>query len=189
VVIERFVLGGRSSAAVEDIFGNPWIIATGLAAVGFLIIGAGFLPASVEELPRPGSATSRAVLIGAVQGLALPFRGFSRSGSTISVGLLTRLTRGYSEEFSFALAVILTIPVVGREALRLRLLPSGSSHALTTFPVLTGIIGMVLSFAAGLVAIRWLSAWLEKGKWGYFGFYCLALSGVIFVLAGMRVIA
>ncbi|MGA2380578.1 MAG: undecaprenyl-diphosphate phosphatase [Spirochaetia bacterium] len=189
VVIEHFVLGGTSGAAVENLFGNSWIIATGLAAVGVLIISAGFLPGSAEKPPRPKSATSRAVLIGAVQGLALPFRGFSRSGSTISVGLLTGLSRRYSEEFSFALAVILTIPVVGREALRLRHLSPGSSPALTTFPVLTGIIGMVLSFAAGLVAIRWLSAWLEKGRWGYFGFYCLALSAVIFVLAGTGVIA
>ena len=80
VVIEHFVLGGKSGAAVEDIFGNPWIIATGLAAVGVLIIGAGFLPGSAEKPPHPKSAMSRAVLIGAVQGLALPFRGFSRSG-------------------------------------------------------------------------------------------------------------
>ncbi len=193
VVIEHFVLGGKSGAAVENIFGNLWIIATGLAVVGVLIICAGFLPGSGEKPgekpPRLEGTTLRAVLIGAVQGLALPFRGFSRSGSTISVGLLTGLTRGYAEEFSFALALILTIPVVGREALRLRHLPPGTSHALTTFPVLTGLIGMVLSFAAGLAAIRWLSAWLEKGKWGYFGFYCLALSGLIFALAGTGVIA
>ncbi|MGO9307607.1 MAG: undecaprenyl-diphosphate phosphatase [Spirochaetia bacterium] len=189
VVIEHFVLGGKSGAAVENIFGNSWIIATGLAVVGVLIICAGFLPGSAERPPRPRGATFRAILVGAVQGLALPFRGFSRSGSTISVGLLTRLTRGYSEEFSFALALILTIPVVGREALRLRHVTPGSAPALATFPVLTGLIGMVLSFAAGLAAIRWLSAWLEKGKWGYFGFYCLALSGVIFALAGAGVIA
>src|SRR5208337_3104961 len=174
VVIEHFVLGGKSGAAVENLFGNSWIIATGLAAVGFLIIGAGFRPGSVKPPPgRPPcqkSATSRAVLIGAVQGLALPFRGFSRSGSTISVGLVTGLSRSYAEEFSFALALILTIPVVAREALRLRHLSPGSSPALTTFPLLTGLIGMILSFAAGLLAIRWLSAWLEKGRWGYFGF-------------------
>ena len=48
---------------------------------------------------------------------------------------------------------------------------------------------MVFSFAAGLIAIRWLSARLEKGRWGYFGFYCLALSTAIFVLAGTGVIA
>ncbi|HBZ72128.1 MAG TPA: UDP-diphosphatase, partial [Deltaproteobacteria bacterium] len=42
--------------------------------------------------------------MGAVQGLCLPFRGFSRSGSTISTGLLLGLDKGRVEEFSFALA-------------------------------------------------------------------------------------
>ena len=43
-----------------------------------------------------------------VQGLALPFRGFSRSGSTISTGLFFGIERIRAEEFSFALAVMLT---------------------------------------------------------------------------------
>ncbi len=51
VVIEHFVLAGRSGAAVEDIFGNSWIIATGLAAVGVLIICAGFLRGSSGKVP------------------------------------------------------------------------------------------------------------------------------------------
>ena len=54
-------------------------------------------------------------MIGAVQGLALPFRGFSRSGSTISAGLLLGIVRACAEEFSFALAVIITPVVIARE--------------------------------------------------------------------------
>ena len=49
-----------------------------------------------------------AIVIGMVQGLALPFRGFSRSGSTISTGLFFGIERLRAEEFSFALAVLLT---------------------------------------------------------------------------------
>ena len=197
-IIEDLVLWGKAGGAVESLFGNLWIIATALAAVGVLIISAGFLskkdPNGDPRRPpiSPPSAqdsTAVSVLIGAVQGLALPFRGFSRSGSAISVGLLTRLSRGYAEDLSFALALVLTIPVVGRETWRLQQLSSGSKYTLTTFPVVTGLIGMLLSFGAGLVAIRWLSAWLEKGRWSYFGIYCLALSTVIFVLSGTRVIA
>ena len=54
-----------------------------------------------------------------VQGLALPFRGFSRSGSTISTGMLAGATKERAERFSFALAVVLTPPVVAQETLRL----------------------------------------------------------------------
>jgi undecaprenyl-diphosphatase len=57
--------------------------------------------------------------MGTVQGLALPFRGFSRSGSTISTGMLVGATKERAERFSFAMAVVLTPPVVAVEALRL----------------------------------------------------------------------
>jgi undecaprenyl-diphosphatase len=41
---------------------------------------------------------------------------------------------------------------------------------------------MLLSFLAGLVALRWLSRWLEHGRWHYFGFYCLAASAGVLTL-------
>ncbi len=42
---------------------------------------------------------------------------------------------------------------------------------------------MVFSFLAGLVALRWLSQWLETGRWQWFGVYCLVAAGVVFFLA------
>jgi undecaprenyl-diphosphatase len=41
---------------------------------------------------------------------------------------------------------------------------------------------MVLAFFAGLVALKWLSSWLEAGRWYLFGIYCLVASGVVFYL-------
>jgi len=41
---------------------------------------------------------------------------------------------------------------------------------------------MVFSFFAGLAALRWLSSWLEHGRWYLFGIYCLVASGVVFYL-------
>jgi undecaprenyl-diphosphatase len=120
--------------------------------------------------------------MGAVQGLCLPFRGFSRSGATISTGLLTGAERGRAERFSFALAVILTPAAVGREALRVW----HAAHDATPGCMATGLhasvgmslVGMVLSFLAGLAALRWLSAWLEEGRWYWFGIYCF-IAGVV----------
>ncbi len=48
--------------------------------------------------------------------------------------------------------------------------------------VATSLIGMVLAFFAGLIALKWLSAWLEEGRWYLFGIYCLAASCVVFYL-------
>jgi undecaprenyl-diphosphatase len=45
---------------------------------------------------------------------------------------------------------------------------------------------MVFSFLAGLVALKWLSRWLEAGQWKLFGFYCIAASiGVLALHFGM----
>jgi undecaprenyl-diphosphatase len=41
---------------------------------------------------------------------------------------------------------------------------------------------MVFSVRAGLVALNWLSQWLENGRWYLFGIYCLLASVAVFVL-------
>jgi undecaprenyl-diphosphatase len=48
--------------------------------------------------------------------------------------------------------------------------------------VVAALLGMVLSFVAGLAALRWLSSWLEHGRWYLFGIYCLVASCVVFYL-------
>jgi len=41
---------------------------------------------------------------------------------------------------------------------------------------------MFFSFLAGLIALRWLSRWLEAGRWKFFGVYCLVAAGLIFII-------
>ena len=151
-----------------------------LASVGVLIIYAGM---------REGKAPSVADIqpkhscwIGTVQGICLPFRGFSRSGSTISTGLLLGLPKQKVEEFSFALAVVLTPPIIAKEVHRLlkEHALSGSGAALHLFA--PSLVGMVFSFLAGLLALKWLSRWLEGGYWKFFGFYCLAAAAGVLAL-------
>lgn len=183
VLIEKVFMRGVPHAQIEDLFNNLPLMAAALAAVGVLIIYAGMRegkgPRETEIQP------AHSVWIGLVQGLCLPFRGFSRSGSTISTGLILGLPKQKLEEFSFALAVVLTPPVVGREALRL--LHQNSSTTLSAREGLLhlfvpGLVGMVFSFLAGLLALKWLSRWLEAGRWTYFGFYCLiAAAGVLII--------
>ena len=178
VVIEKIFMRGAPNAEVENLFANLPLIAGALAAVGLLIIYAGVREEKSPRHPEIQSADS--CWIGLVQGLCLPFRGFSRSGSTISTGLLLGLPRQKLEEFSFALAVVLTPPVIAKEALRLvKEHPfSGQGSVLHLF--LPGLVGMILSFFAGLLALKWLSRWLEGGRWKFFGFYCLvAAAGVL----------
>jgi undecaprenyl-diphosphatase len=180
IVIEKIFMRGVPHAEIEDLFSNLPLIAGALAAVGLLIIYAGWRE---EKSPRQSEIQpAHSVWIGIVQGICLPFRGFSRSGSTISTGLLLGLPKQKLEEFSFALAVVLTPPIIAKEAHRLLQshVLSGRDSALQLF--LPGLVGMVFSFIAGLLALKWLSRWLEGGRWKFFGFYCLlAAAGVLVI--------
>lgn len=178
-IIEKTLFKGAPHAQIEDLFGQLQIVAPALLAAGVLILVAGLREGRVSDAKEsPEITTGQAGVIGAVQGLCLPFRGFSRSGATISVGMLQGIRKRRVEAFSFALAVILTPPVVAREALRLHH-ADHSGFGAAAFP---SLLGAVFSFLAGLVALRWLSAWLERGRWYYFGIYCLVASGVVFAL-------
>jgi len=173
VIMERLL--GESHAEIENLFKSLPLIAFSLLCVGLLII---FADLRKKKAGKAKLETRTSILIGVVQGLCLPFRGFSRSGATISTGLLTGVSRSHSEDFSFALAVVLTPPVVVLELHRL--LKASQSVGLEALGLghllLPGLLGMIFSFAAGLLALRWLSAWLEGGRWKYFGFYCILAS-------------
>jgi undecaprenyl-diphosphatase len=190
-IIENTLLRGRPGAAIEDLSDSLYLIAANLALVGALIVyaglksrpGSGISPSVAPADPVPPGP---AIIVGAVQGLSLPFRGFSRSGATISTGMLLGIPRRAAEEFSFALAVVITPPIIAREYVRFhaaRAAAQGSVHvgALVT----PGLMGMVFSFLAGLLALKWLSGWLENGRWHYFGFYCFAAAAGVCALARM----
>ena len=187
-IIERVAFGKAGRAEIEMLFGNLGLISAALAAVGILIVWAG-LRQGRAVAPREEVGLREACAVGAVQGLCLPLRGFSRSGATISVGLLLGLAKERVDQFSFALAVVLTPPVIAREALRLvksqAVAVASESHLLDLF--FPSLCGMALSFLSGLIALRWLSSWLDKGLWHYFGYYCLAASLLVYTLYAIGV--
>lgn len=181
-LIEKIVYRNVPHAEVELLFGNLPLIAAALAAVGLFIIYAGFRQDRDRHTTTLGLKQSS--WIGAVQGVCLPFRGFSRSGATISTGLVMGVAKDRLEEFSFALAVVLTPPVIWREVQRLLQAhalsrPDGAGLAALFYP---SLVGMALSFVSGFLALKWLSRWLEQGLWQLFGCYCLLFAGVVFSL-------
>jgi len=183
VLIEKVILKGISHPEVELLFGNLLLISASLAVVGALILCTGLKKENLSgQKPEVGSMA--ACVIGMVQGICLPFRGFSRSGATISTGLILGIEKKRLEDFSFALAVILTPPVILMEALRfLKVQHASAHHGISMIGLfLPSLIGMVFSFISGLLALKWLSNWLEKGRWYFFGFYCIGASLVILLL-------
>jgi len=196
-LIEKTAFKGLPKADIEQLFGRLDLVAYALFAAGLLILWAGTRQRDAEaeatnaydrSIARSGDNVTfrQAGWMGAIQGLCLPFRGFSRSGATISTGLIAGANRERAERFSFALAVILTPPVIAREALRLLHAAHEAAAAGTPLDLhaslVAALLGMLFSFLAGLAALRWLSSWLENGRWYLFGIYCLLASAVVFAL-------
>lgn len=182
-LIEKVAFKNESKAWVEQLFGRLDLIAAALAAVGVLILVAGFAKKGAQGDGPAVSAkeitAKQSAWIGIVQGFCLPFRGFSRSGATISTGMLCGVPKLRAEDFSFALAVVLTPLAIGREMLRLARTEHLHSIASLMPATVPSMFGMVFAFLAGLLALKWLSQWLETGRWYWFGIYCLVAAGVV----------
>lgn len=184
-ILQKTALRDIPHSEIEDLFSHLEFIAPALAAAGILILAAGLRERRPQTRTAEGGAddlgVTHAGIIGFVQGLCLPFRGFSRSGATISSGMLLGISKPEAERFSFALAVVLTPPVVVREVLRLRHAPDLHPGELSSVALLC-VLGAFLAFLAGLVALKWLSRWLESGRWYLFGIYCLLASVAVTLL-------
>jgi undecaprenyl-diphosphatase len=184
-LIEKFAFGAAPHGEVEELFSHLELIAPALAAAGVLILIAGLMDKGGRSLSTSQPAEigmKQAGWMGAVQGLCLPFRGFSRSGATISTGMLAGVNRGRAESFSFALAVLLTPPAILREALRVVKAAHADPSIHLTTVAMPSLLGAFLAFLAGLAALKWLSGWLETGRWYLFGIYCLVAAIAVAVL-------
>ncbi len=121
--------------------------------------------------------TLDAFAIGIAQVFAAGFPGISRSGSTISTGMICGVSKENMVEYSFILgipAIIVANAVELKDAVeigaQLELLPT--------------IIGVIVAAVVGVACIKLLQWILKKDMWKYFGFYCLVL-GVITIICSL----
>lgn len=121
--------------------------------------------------------------IGLCQATAI-LPGLSRSGTTISAGLMCGLTRGSAGTFSFLLA----IPAISGAGVLASLDILSGESALQTPVWLLGL-GALVSFVVGLGAIAWLQRWLDQGRLHYFAWYCIALGLAILAWHGWQALA
>ena len=188
--IEKVILEGimgHPHAEIEHLFKSLPLISLALLSVGLLIFYTGTRKSKSGEKTLRKMTPQLSLRIGLVQALCLPFRGFSRSGATISAALLSGVERNLAEDFSFALAVWITPPVIVLELHRLLKanaisLSGGVSNELGAL-LLPGLLGMCFSFATGWFALKLLSSWLSSHRWKYFGIYCIIASAIVFCLA------
>ena len=106
------------------------------------------------------------ILIGFFQALAIT-PGISRSGMTISCALFMGINAKDAAKFSFLMA----IPVISGAGF----LTFIDSYNNFSIPISIGFAALLSSFLVGVIALKWLLNWLGKGKFYYFGIYCILL--------------
>lgn len=119
-----------------------------------------------------GVKLPEALIIGAFQGVAL-LPGVSRSGSTISAGLMSGLKRSEAVEYSF----ILGIPVILAAAVTEIPHIAGESSNIEVVPLL---VGMAAAAVSGYFAIRLIRLLMKSDKFGIFAVYTFILGIVVF---------
>ncbi len=107
----------------------------------------------------------KGIIVGIVQGIAtLP--GISRSGSTITAGLLCGMERSYAVKFSF----ILSIPaILGAAMLELK---DFNEISVAGSEFVYYVIGTVVAAVVGYACIRWLLVLVRSKKFKFFSIYC-----------------
>lgn len=156
---------------VETIFGS------GLLIVGcMLLLTAALLIFSFYAKPRrKGKITFKdAIIIGLTQACAV-MPGLSRSGTTISTGLLLGIRKDKIAQFSFLMVMI---PILGETLLDL--FKGGFSPAVSGIPVSSLVIGFIAAFIFGAIACKWMLNIVKKGKLIYFAYYCI-IAGLIII--------
>jgi undecaprenyl-diphosphatase len=172
--IPTAILGLAFSGIADRLFSSVLIVGLMLMVTGTLLWLTRWTikPARLSGVVRLN--LKNAFLIGLVQGLAI-IPGISRSGSTISIGLMLGIERELAARYSF----LLSIPaIVGAGILGLR---NGFSE--TDFSVKILLVGAVTAAIVGYLALRALLQIVRKGNLHMFAPYCW-LMGLIALVFG-----
>ena len=147
-------------------------------AAFMLFVTAALLFATLLKKGDGGKLTiATVVIIGLMQAIAIA-PGISRSGSTIAIALLIGVSREEAGRFSFMLA----LPAIFGAAL----LDVRKAGALEPEMLLSLAVGLVASFIVGIIALKWLLAFIKRGKLHYFGYYCAGVAVVSLVGLSFR---
>ncbi|NQU33923.1 MAG: undecaprenyl-diphosphate phosphatase [Bacteroidetes bacterium] len=118
-----------------------------------------------NELEEKPISFLRAIIIGAVQGMAIT-PGISRSGTTIAAATFMGVNRSSAAKFSFLLSIPAILGAVVTKLDEMSMSRSDLSNI---------IIGTVIATVVGYIALRFLVSLIEKGKFYVFSYYCWAV--------------
>lgn len=153
------IIGLILSGFIEEqsFFSSLYTVCGAMGIVGLIMVAIDHIP-HMSELESENELTPiRALIIGLLQTFAL-IPGVSRSGSTIIAGRIVGMDSESSAEYSF----LASIPIMAAVCLRMFLSSTGRAYFAANLGPL--LLGNLVAFVVGLIALRFLLAYLKKPK-------------------------
>ena len=158
---------------VEGLAGNMYFVGGALVVTGFLLFA--------SDRVKKGRKTERnatlvdVLLVGVAQAIAT-CPGISRSGTTITAGCFVGFERKFAVRYSF----LMSIPaILGANILSLK---DAFEAGIIWAEVPVYLVGVAVSAVVGYACIRLLKMIAEKGKFGFFAYYCWAVGVLTLIL-------
>ncbi len=152
---------------IKSIFYNVRIVGISLIFTSMILFLSKYPQVKNENLNL-----RKAIIIGAMQAITI-IPGISRSGITISTGLIQRVEGKESARFSF----LLFIPVI----IGATIVEGRDLDNITNIGAL--LFGMVITVIVGFFSLKLLLKVIEQQKFNYFGYYCLVLGLIVLYLS------
>lgn len=181
-MIPVFVVGVFFKDFVEGLFQSIFVVGVALVCTAILLFLSdnassrrNSLSYSEKKNYRNGISYWQAFVVGLGQALAV-VPGLSRSGTTISTGLLCGVRRDVMAQFSFLMVMI---PILGESFLQI---VSGEMTG-SSIGALPLVLGFISAFVSGLFACKVMIALVKKAKLSWFALYCAVVALLIFIFA------
>ena len=166
---------------VESLFGTIQVVGIALLVTSALLFfsdmasGRSSSKAESVAFARNGISYWQAFVVGIGQALAV-IPGLSRSGTTISTGLICGVRRDVMAQFSFLMVLV---PILGESFLEV----VGGDFSTSSIGALPLALGFISAFVSGLFACKVMIALVKKAKLKWFAVYCLIAAASIFIFA------
>lgn len=166
---------------VESLFGSIQVVGGALMVTAVLLFFSDYAsrPGRKSIFPaneyRNGISYWQAFAVGLGQAFAV-VPGLSRSGTTISTGLICGVKREVMAQFSFLMVLV---PILGETFLEI----VGGEFGASSVGALALVLGFISAFVSGLFACKVMIALVRKAKLSWFALYCLVAAVCIFIFA------
>lgn len=180
-MIPVMIVGLLFKDSVEALFGSIHVVGVALVVTALLLFFSDYAsrPGRKSIFPansyRNGISYWQAFAVGLGQAFAV-VPGLSRSGTTISTGLICGVRRDVMAQFSFLMVLV---PILGETFLEL----VGGEFGASSVGALPLVLGFVSAFLSGFFACKVMIALVKKAKLSWFALYCLVAAVCIFIFA------